>query len=270
MRDKFMRNYPGELLGPSVSPSLSFLQLLKDKIDNGALSWILWKSRTSESIELEYLERRRPRSDGQLLRSLLSADNVGHEDGPEAQVMLSGNPELVLSKVQQLLSNALAMLDEAHLLVLKRYHQRFLELAVQKPMDGSLRAPNLSEILSADRAGWMAVSQLNDSLNEVAFCRHDFHIALQPRLIGKSDRNDHAPAKRQPHPFNSSNLRRGQRSRLLPSAPLAMGQNQGHKVRLYGKTAGLRSCPLAKGSAIAKGEACGGNHKASAHANAPH
>lgn len=136
MREKFMRAYPGELLGPTVSPSISFLQILKDQLDMGNLSWIPWKSRTSESNELEYLERRRPRSDGQLLRSLLSSDAQLAEDGPENPVAMNGNPELVLSKVQQLLSNALAMLDEARLLVLKRFHNRFLEIAVQKPSDG--------------------------------------------------------------------------------------------------------------------------------------
>ena len=52
------------------------------------------------------------------------------------------------------------MLGQAHLIVLKRFHAKFLELALAKPRDQHLRAPSLSEILDADRAAWTAVTEL--------------------------------------------------------------------------------------------------------------
>ena len=60
--------------------------------------------------------------------------------------------EVVLAKFQNLLSIALAMLGGAHLLVLKRFHSKFMELAITKPRDNHLRAPSLAEILDADQA----------------------------------------------------------------------------------------------------------------------
>ena len=81
------------------------------------------------------------------------------------------------------------MLGQAHLNVLKRFHAKFMEIALAKPRDQPLRPPSLQEILDADRAAWCAVSELladskwtlNDVLNEVAFCRQVFHVSLAPR-----------------------------------------------------------------------------------------
>ena len=81
------------------------------------------------------------------------------------------------------------MLDKVHLLVIKRFNDKFLSFALAVPSDSSLRGPSLQEILSADRAVWQAVHalirdhswSLSDSLNEVAFCRQDIPSALQPR-----------------------------------------------------------------------------------------
>lgn len=93
-----------------------------------------------------------------------------------------------MTKFQGLLSTALAMLGQAHLLVLKRFHAKFLEIALQKPRDQHLRSPSLTEILDADRVAWTAVVELlaeskwcqNDVLHEVAFCRQVFHTSLAP------------------------------------------------------------------------------------------
>ena len=48
------------------------------------------------------------------------------------------------------------MLDKVHLLVIKRFNDKFLSFALAVPSDGSLRGPSLQEILSADRAVWQA------------------------------------------------------------------------------------------------------------------
>ena len=105
--------------------------------------------------------------------------------GPTAFVPQSGPVEPMVRKAL----SVFAMLDKVHLLVIKRFNDKFLSFALAVPSDSSLRGPSLQEILSADRAVWQAVHalirdhswSLSDSLNEVAFCRQDIPSALQPR-----------------------------------------------------------------------------------------
>ena len=109
--------------------------------------------------------------------------------GPTAFVPQSGPVEPTVRKALSVFATALAMLDKVHLLVIKRFNDKFLSFALAVPSDSSLRGPSLQEILSADRAVWQAVHalirdhswSLSDSLNEVAFCRQDIPSALQPR-----------------------------------------------------------------------------------------
>ena len=174
LKDQFLTNYPGELLTPSNTPSLAFLSFVKDAVDSKTLSWIPWTRRSSESDELEYSEHRRPRTDKQLIRSILADGDIGFDDLPEAKVDTGGPVESVLSKFQVVLANALAIAGACHLVVIKRFHQKFLELALQKPRDQHLRPPSLAEIIDAERAAWIAVAELmsegrwtlNDSLSE--------------------------------------------------------------------------------------------------------
>jgi hypothetical protein len=189
LRADFCQNYPGELLTSQSMPSLSFLSILKEAIDGNCLAWVPWKSRTSEADEQAFLEHRRPRNERQLLRSLLSEGKSALHDQPEAVINHQLSPEVVVTRFQGLLSTALAMLGQAHLLVLKRFHAKFLEIALLKPRDQHLRSPSLTEILDADRVAWTSVVELladskwslNDVLNEVAFCRQVFHTSLAPR-----------------------------------------------------------------------------------------
>lgn len=141
LKDQFMKRYPGEFLNAASMPSVSFFTLLKEQIDAHCLTWIPWKSRTSEADELRFTETRRPRNDNQFLKTLLvSADDVRHII------------EVAVSKCQALLSIALGMLGCAHLLVLKRFHSKFLDLAIaRKPRDSHLRCPSWTEILERTR-----------------------------------------------------------------------------------------------------------------------
>ena len=184
LRADFCPNYPGELLTSQSMPSLSFLSILKEAIDGNCLAWVPWKSRTSEADEQAFLEHRRPRNERQLLRSLLSEGESALHDQPEAVINHQLSPEVVVTRFQGLLSTALAMLGQAHLLVLKRFHAKFLEIALLKPRDQHLRSPSLTEILDADRVAWTIVVELlvdskrslNDVLSEVGFCRRVFHL----------------------------------------------------------------------------------------------
>ena len=101
----------------------------------------------------------------------------------------SGPVEAALLRFQCLLANSLAITGAYHLLVIKRFHAKFTELATAKPRDPHLRSPTIHEVIDAERSAWLIVSELmtegkwslNDSLAEVAYCRQVFHTALAPR-----------------------------------------------------------------------------------------
>lgn len=187
MKQKFMEHFPGELLTPESTPSFMFVSMLKDQFDSGTWSWTPWRQRVSEQAELSFQENRKPRSDHQLLQRMLNQQEI--LDFPEATVPHGGPVEPVLLKFQTLLANALAMLQMVHLIVIKRFHFKFNELALAVPSDPSLRPPSLQEVLAADKAVWTAVAaamrdnnwSLSDTMSEVAHCRQDMQSALQPR-----------------------------------------------------------------------------------------
>ena len=81
------------------------------------------------------------------------------------------------------------MLQIVHLLVIRRFNDKFLHHALSVPSDAYFRGPSLQEILAADRSVWQAVHtflrengwSLTGCLNEIAFCRQDIRSCLQPR-----------------------------------------------------------------------------------------
>ena len=296
LKTEFCQNYPGELLLPGTMPSLSFLCILKDAIDTNNFTWIPWKSRTSEADEQAFAEHRRPRNDRQLLRSLLTEGDSVLNEQPEAVINHQAPTEVVLAKFQNLLSVALAMLGSAHLLVLKRFHAKFLELALAKPRDQHLRAPSLSEILDADRVAWSAVTDLlyeskwtlNDVLNEVAFCRQVFHTSLAPRPCPVQQPKQDPPKRRpdlpKPLPKKPKTVSPGNDSPKQPKSDTKdlkwdnswlrkLPDGKGICMRFNlnkcksGKTCRFaHQCPVPK----ANGEPCGGFHTAARHKSAPH
>lgn len=107
---------------------------------------------------------------------------------PQEAVPTSGPVEPALVKYQRLLSVALAMVGAVHLVTVKRFHHRFQQLVLAVPRDSALRGPNLAEVWDADRSVWAAVCAvmtetrwgLNDSLNEISYCRQETQSVLQP------------------------------------------------------------------------------------------
>ena len=210
IRAKFQTNYPGELLTQESTPSGDFLSLLRQQLDSGVTCWIPWRHRSSEADALHWLESRRPRSDGQLLRSLLADQDIT-DTGPSALVNMSAPIEPTLRRALSMLATALAMLGDVHLLVIKRFNDKFISLALARPADQSLRSPTLAEVLAADKAAWSSITallrdhnwSLSDALNEVAFCRQDLP-ALQPR-----PRPAQPPAPLKPRPTNTADSPKG-------------------------------------------------------------
>ncbi|CAE7277035.1 unnamed protein product [Symbiodinium sp. CCMP2592] len=199
LRQKFIEAYPGEILSPSNTPSLEFLNRLRSELDKPTTLWIPWRLRTSEHDVQTFYEHRRPRSDNQLLRSLL--DDVPDPVVAHASVPNSGPVEPLLRRHFGILVTALAFLGDLHLRIGKIFAESFIASATAVPLDPSLRAPSLQEVLAADRSIWAAVGtlmrdekwSLADSIHEVSVTRH-----MIPTLLCARPRSMPAPPVREP------------------------------------------------------------------------
>ncbi|CAE7784998.1 unnamed protein product [Symbiodinium sp. CCMP2592] len=201
---EFSRKYPSELLRPEVMPSLSFLNAVKDAVDSKQLSWISWRLRTSESDEQALTERCKPRTDSQMLQSLL---------GPVSDELVVDVPqnlplESVIRRYLDRMSYALAVLDACHLLTLKKLSEKFVSLATAVPIDRSLRGPTLAEAMDADRVLWSAICSLQkeygwslqDCVSELTHVRSDLHNALAPRPKMPQGGGDHRSKRQRTEP----------------------------------------------------------------------
>ena len=243
---------------------------------------------------MEFSEYRRPRNDRQLIRSILADGDVGLDELPEAKVDTSGPVETALLRFQSLLANALAINGACHLLVIKRFHAKFMELATTKPRDTNLRSPTIHDVIDAERAAWLSVSELmtegkwslNDSLAEVAYCRQVFHTALAPRpkalsaAPGDDRRRKRLPSPKPTPKAKAKSEPKPDRSGQPSSGPKyqeswAKKTTDGRGICIRFNTGSCRSgktcryahvCPIPN----SKGEPCGGSHPAAKHKGAPH
>ena len=282
LKAKFHEHFPGELLTPESTPSFLFVANLKEQFDSGTCTWTPWRHRISEQAELLFQENRKPRSDQQLLQRMLNQQEL--LDFPEASIPTGGPVEPVLMRFQTLLANALAMLQLVHLIVIKKFHYKFNELALANPVDSSLRSPNLQEVLAADKAVWMAVTSamrdnswsLCDTMSEIAHCRQDMQSALQPRPRGSvapitpKKTDPKAPPRKAgtPPPIKKDDkLKDWQESwiRKVNGKGICMRWNTA-KCGSGDACRYLHVCPIPK----ADGSACGQKHPAKSHKGAPH
>ena len=292
-RAEFCQSYPGELLTPTTMPSLSFLSILKEAIGGNSFAWVPWKGRISEADEEAFLEHRRPRNERQLLRSLLSEGDAVLQDQPEAFINHQLSAEVVVTRFQCLLTTALAMLGQAHLI--RRFHTKFLEIAVQTPwptpsltishgdfgcgscgMDSSRRALGGLNMVTQWRAEW------------VAFCWQVFHSSLAPRpkplqVHALTNRNE-SQTFRSPFPRSRSRIPRlkgdGKPSQPLAKKPKSneswvkkLNNGKGVCIRFHlGKRKSGQNCRYAHQCPVLKSnrDACGGFHIASKYKEAPH
>ncbi|CAE7508033.1 LRRC45 [Symbiodinium sp. CCMP2592] len=154
LRQKFIEAYPGEVLSPSSTPSLEFL--------NRHLSMTFRRSMNIADL---------------------------------------GPVEPLLRRHFGILVTALAFLGDLHLRIGKIFAESFIASATAVPLDPSLRAPSLQEVLAADRSIWAAVGtlmrdekwSLSDSIHEVSVTRH-----MIPTLLCARPRSMPAPPVREP------------------------------------------------------------------------
>ena len=241
LRRTFQQRYSAELLTPDTMPSVEFLSAVKHAHASGDSVWIPWQLRATESDALSWQDSRRPRTDRQLLRHFLESE----EDlpGPTAFIPSGGPAEPTVRRALSVFATALSMLQIVHLLVVRRFNDKFLHHALSVPSDPSLRGPSLQEILAADRSVWQAVHTLmrendwtlSDCLNEIAFCRQDIPSCLQPRPRAQHASHSRialdAPVDVPPPPAGARKRKRTKGSgkvwtplpmqRLKPSLPLS-------------------------------------------------
>ena len=141
LRRTFQQRYTAELLTPDTMLSVEFLSAIKHAHASGDSVWIPWRLRATESDALSWQDSRRPRTDRQLLRHFLESE----EDlpGPTAFIPSGGPAEPTVRRALSVFATALSMLQIVHLLVVRRFNDKFLHHALSVPSDPSLRGPSL-------------------------------------------------------------------------------------------------------------------------------
>ena len=294
----FGRKYPSELLRPEVMPSVTFLGLVKEAVDNKQVSWVSWRLRTSEADEQALTERRKPRTDSQLLHSLLSPIS----DELVVEIPQHLPMESVIRRYLDRMSYALALLDACHLLTLKKLSEKFVGLAMTVPLDRSLRGPTLAEAMDADRVLWGSVASLqkeygwtlHDCISELTHVRSDLHNALAPRPKAAQGSGEprskrqkvEAPPKA--HAVSRAKAQSKPKSQKR-NATSAAGQARvsvsnwpanwarqiggvGACIRFHTDKCRNKNCRFSHKCPIlgADGKPCGAAHSAAAHSSAPH
>ncbi|CAE7349138.1 unnamed protein product, partial [Symbiodinium microadriaticum] len=181
LQKSFHSRYPGEVLDPENFPSSRLLAYAAKVVQKGELKWVPWKIRMCQSQQ-DSLAMRRPTKTPKLEDLLY--DEVPQREIPSGQVGAN-----YLSGIMGLLSTSLAMLNGAHLSVLRKFERKFIRLATQK-MESGLRNPSGEELMMADRQLWSQISDLvnlhnwslDDALTEFTEVRGDMASLLQPRM----------------------------------------------------------------------------------------
>ncbi|CAL1161087.1 unnamed protein product [Cladocopium goreaui] len=184
MKQKFMANYPSELIHADLFPSTRLVSLVHDQLSKKVWKWVPWKYRISLTRSEEISSNRAqkmPKIDHLGLHSLL------FDDPPSIDV---SNNAMGVNSIRNMLEvhdRAIALCQGAHLANLKAYTHKFIGFLTAK-YDGDLRNPSVLEAQHADQKIWTVIAELmergwnmDDCLHEMTNLRHDLPSLLQPR-----------------------------------------------------------------------------------------
>ena len=187
LKKKFLASYTSELLTPSTMPSLRLISLAAHQEAKQDFKWIPWKHRMTEERAADLLISR-PSKQPRL--EMLGISSLLIDEPPTLEV---SDNNLGISGVQRILAVrdfALAMVGSAHLVRLKSYRSKFLQLLTQRyePASG-LRPPSILEAQQADCKLWQLIYslvqdkdwKLNDAIFEITEVRGDMASLLQAR-----------------------------------------------------------------------------------------
>ena len=141
MKQKFMANYPSELIHADLFPSTRLVSLVHDQLSKKVWKWVPWKYRISLTRSEEISSNRAqkmPKIDHLGLHSLL------FDDPPSIDV---SNNAMGVNSIRNMLEvhdRAIALCQGAHLANLKAYTHKFIGFLTAK-YDGDLRNPSVLE-----------------------------------------------------------------------------------------------------------------------------
>ena len=143
MKQKFISNYPSELIHADLFPSTRLVSLAHDQLTKKAWKWVPWKFRISLT-KSEEISGNQAKIDHLGLHALL------FDDPPSLDVT---NNSMGVNSIRNMLEvhdRAIALCQGARLANLKAYTHKFIGFLTAK-YDGDLRNPRVLEAQHADQ-----------------------------------------------------------------------------------------------------------------------
>ena len=187
LKKQFLLNYPSEVLTPETSPSIRLLSQAYHNKKTNEIKWIPWKYRLSMAKSEDITSGRSakvPRIES------LGLHNILVDEPPAVEVSNSSMGINAVRTVFDLHNAALALVESAHLAVLRAYSIKFLSHLTQKlDQETGLRNPTILEAQSADKLIWATISELvsekgwslDQAVHELTHVRSDLATLLQAR-----------------------------------------------------------------------------------------
>ncbi|CAL1172002.1 unnamed protein product, partial [Cladocopium goreaui] len=156
MKQKFMANYPSELIHADLFPSTRLVSLVHDQLSKKVWKWVPWKYRISLTRSEEISSNR--------AQKMSKIDHLGlhsllFDDPPSIDV---SNNAMGVNSIRNMLEvhdRAIALCQGAHLANLKAYTHKFIGFLTAK-YDGDLRNPSVLEAQHADQKIWTVIAEL--------------------------------------------------------------------------------------------------------------
>ena len=280
LQAEFEKHYPSEILDAHTMPGPRLLSLTFSQVSKKEWKFIPWRYRLSQHLHDEQ-QVVRPKKMSRI--EALSIQDLFMDDIPSREI-----PNQLgvahLTQILQLQATAIALCRGAHLGILKQYVHKFVQLASARyEPDTGLRAPNATELQLADQKIWQKVSELlargwclDDAVHELTEVRNDLDALLQPRAA--PPRSSPTFAVKSKGRGKGKSKPGGKQKGLAPSRPqwvsellkdgkshtICLRYNQGKRTDPQCRF--LHVCSVSKGN----NQACGGNHAAMQHFDAPH
>ena len=158
LKKDFLDNYTSEVVTPCTMPSTRLISLAAHQETKKDFEWIPWRFRMTQSRSEELQMQRQPkqaRLETMTLHSLLL------DEPPSMEVRNSNMGPNAVRQILTVHGFARAMLGTAHLVRLKAYSTKFLDLLTMRyDQDSGLRPLTILKAQSADKHIWTCVFQL--------------------------------------------------------------------------------------------------------------
>ena len=288
LKKQFVLNYPSEVLTPETSPSTRLLSQAFHNKKMNEVKWIPWKYRLSVSKSEDISAGRSskvPRIES------LGLHNILVDDPPAVEI---SNTSMGINAVRMMFdlhNAALALVESAHLAVLRAYSIKFISHLTQKlDQETGLRNPTILEAQSADKLIWATISELvaergwslDQAIHELTHVRSDLATLLQarPRLprapqptlqikgSGKSQLEVKGGGKK----GKGGKSAKGGKGQKWVTEMMVNGQKKQLCMRFQTGSCTFPDCKFLHACAMPLGDgtACGQAHSASQHQQVPH